>query len=659
MALRRLSLILILGLAQLIAASCGASKAPEKSGSTTPTESNNKASRNKDDYPVFPDADKGADPAVPAEQGGKGFTGQGWETNTSYDLIGDPRAVKGGMIRDVESDFPSTLRPYGPNTSAFNSEVVSALLYESLLYLHPNTLDYVPALATHWQISADKSTYRFRIDPNARWADGMPVVADDVVASWSFAIDKGLQDPGALVTYSKFQKPVAESKYIVSVKTKDPNWRNFLYFSGMLLFPAHVLKNIDGARFVKEFNYKTIPGSGPYAIAEADVDKGNSIKFKRRADYWGEKQRRNIGTGNFDEIRVGVVLDRSTEFEKFKKGDTDFYFVNRAQMWAEWLDFDNVKRGLIQKRRIWNQNPNGIQGMMMNTRRAPYDDVRVRQALQLLFDRQTLIEKLMFNAYIPQDSVFPGSIYENPSNEKIKYDPDSALKLLAEAGWKDHDSQGRLTKNGVPMQIEIMYFDKAAAEKLLTPYQENLRKVGISLSLQYRTFETLSKALNDQNFEMIDMAFTGSTFPNPEEMMLSTLADQKSSGNMTGFKDPKVDALLKQYDLAYEQKDRIKILRQIDETYTNAHQMIMQWYAPYQRIAYWDRYGMPEGYLTRTGDYREMLSLWWIDPDKSQRLDQAIKDDKIKLVEGPSEDKFWLSPERALDNKDPAASGKK
>jgi microcin C transport system substrate-binding protein len=209
------------------------------------------------------------------------------------------------------------------------------------------------------------------------------------------------------------------------------------------------------------------------------------------------------------------------------------------------------------------------------------------------------------------------------------------------------------------MQIEIMYFDKAAAEKLLTPYQENLRKVGISLSLQYRTFETLSKALNDQNFEMIDMAFTGSTFPNPEEMMLSTLADQKSSGNMTGFKDPKVDALLKQYDLAYEQKDRIKILRQIDETYTNAHQMIMQWYAPYQRIAYWDRYGMPEGYLTRIGDYRDMLSLWWIDPDKSQRLDQAIKDDKIKLVEGPSEDKFWLSPERALDNKDPAASGKK
>src|SRR5205085_8639466 len=196
------------------------------------------------------------------------------------------------------------------------------------------------------------------------------------------------------------------------------------------------------------------------------------------------------------------------------------------------------------------------------------------------------IEKLMFNAYIPQDSIFPGSIYENPANEKIKYDADAAMKLLAEAGWKDHDAQGQLTKNGMPLQIQIRYTDKAAAEKLLTPYQEDLRKIGIGADLQYTTFETLGKELNDQNFQIISMAFTGQVFPNPEELMLSSLADQKNSGNMTGFKDPKVDALLKEYDVAYELKDRIKILQQIDKIYTDSHQIILEWYAPYQRLVY-------------------------------------------------------------------------
>jgi hypothetical protein len=109
--------------------------------------------------------------------------------------------------------------------------------------------------------------------------------------------------------------------------------------------------------------------------------------------------------------------------------------------------------------------------------------------------------------------------------------------------------------------------------------------------------------------------------------------------------------LLKQYDLSYDVNERQKILRQIDDIYTNSHQIIMEWYAPYQRVAYWNRYGMPEGYLTRVGDYRDLFSLWWIDPDKSRKLDEALKDSKIKPGEGNSEDKYWQSPERSANSK--------
>ncbi|PYS05971.1 MAG: hypothetical protein DMG12_05600, partial [Acidobacteria bacterium] len=144
---------------------------------------------NKDDYPIFPDADAGADPAVPAEQGGKGFTGEGWETNTKFDLIGDPRAVKGGTIRDVIVDFPGTLRMAGPEWNTSVNYTIAGLVYESLLTLHPTTLEYMPVLATHWKIEPDKLTYRFRIDPNARYSDGTPVTAEDVVATWKFLTD--------------------------------------------------------------------------------------------------------------------------------------------------------------------------------------------------------------------------------------------------------------------------------------------------------------------------------------------------------------------------------------------------------------------------------------------------------------------------------------
>src|SRR5207249_8874570 len=156
--------------------------------------------------------------------------------------------------------------------------------------------------------------------------------------------------------------------------------------------------------------------------------------------------------------------------------------VNRSRQWVQELDFDKVQNGLIQKRKVFNDQPEGLQGFPMNTRRAPFDDIRVRKALALLFNREQLIEKLFFNEYFPDNSYYPGSVYENPNNPKNTYNPQEAVKLLAEAGWKDHDAQGRLTKDGKPFAIEMLYDDKQT-ESYLTVYQEDLRKLGITLNL--------------------------------------------------------------------------------------------------------------------------------------------------------------------------------
>jgi len=303
-----LSLIMLL----VLAAACSSARdQSSQESASTPTARTTPVSMNKDDYPVFPGADAGADPSVPAEQGGKGFKGEGWETNTHFELQGDPHALKGGVLRDHLMDFPGTLRIFGPESNSEFNYGITGMVYETLLGTDPNTLEFLPSLATHWQISPDKMTFRFRINPNARFSDGSPVTADDVVASYDFVMDDTLQDASSRLTFGKLERPVVESKYIVRVKAKELNWRNFLYFSGMAILPAHILKTMNGDKYLKDYNFKVLPGSGPYTLREEDLSKGKSISVRRRKDYWAEKARASVGVANFDELRFVVVRDEN------------------------------------------------------------------------------------------------------------------------------------------------------------------------------------------------------------------------------------------------------------------------------------------------------------------------------------------------------------
>jgi microcin C transport system substrate-binding protein len=649
----------IVGTIFLASACGGGSKPPAPASSSSAPAAANRAnvSLDKNSYPVFPNADAGADPSVPAEQGGKGFKGEGWQTNTDFDLIGDPRAVKGGVFREAMNDFPTTLRLVGPNVSVWN-QTVQSLVYESLLGLQPTTLEYIPALATHWQVSADTMTLRFRIDPNARFNDGVAVTSEDVIATWKLNVDKTVQDPFRNSMFGDFEQPVAESKYIVRVKSKKPGWTALYYFSGMSIYPAHLLKALTGAQYIKEYNDKMLPGSGPYFVTPADVDKGKTVHIRRLPNYWAEKSRRNIGTGNFDEIREITVRDRNLELEMVKRGDLDFYVVNRASMWVQELNFDKIQNGLIQKRKVWNHAGNSISGLAFNTRRPPYNDIKVRKALRLLFNRDLMIEKITFNEYLPQNSVFPGTIYENPNNEKIKYDPQQAVQLLAEAGWKDRNAQGQLVKAGRPMVLELLYYDHAA-ERFYTIYQEDLRKAGITLNLRYVTPETGFKLIDDQQFDMFSVSYGGGgPFPTPAQFFKSDQADQKASTNITGFKDKHVDDLLAQYETELDVHKRAAVLREIDGIVTAQHHYLLEWYGPYQRMVYWNKFGQPKGVITRIGDYRDPVSMWWIDQEKNRKLEEALRDPSKKLEVGPSEDKYWLEFAKVEEQQNAAQSGK-
>ncbi|RPI18356.1 MAG: ABC transporter substrate-binding protein [Ignavibacteriae bacterium] len=589
------------------------------------------------------DTPPGADPSVSAEMGGEGFKGEGWISKTDYNILGDPNAVKGGSLIMSIPDFPATLRTEGKDANSYFNRMAQGMMYEPLLSLDPVTEEYIPALATHYKISDDHMTFTFRIDPRARWADGKPVTSEDVIATWKLMVDPGILEAYSNILYGTYEPPVAVSKYIVSVKSKELNWRQFLYFAvSMRIMPAHYI-GISGKEYLEKYQFEFIPGSGPYMIDVKDVNKGQSIMIRRRSDYWAEKEKYNTGLFNFDLVRFEVVTDPSLEFEKFKKGEIDVISVSRAQWWIERFDFDEYKRGLVQKRRIFNENPNGVSGICFNMRKPPFDDIRVRQAFSHLYDREKYNEKLFYNMYYPIYSFFPGSVYENPNNPKVKFDIDKAQQLLAEAGWKDKNPDGYLLKNGKVFEVELPFSGGPGQERYLTVYQEDLKKVGVKLNLRQIDGTTNFKLGNERNFTMLSMAWSGLRIPNPESSMGPGTADQPNTTNWNGIKDPRIDELCKQYNVSFDKAERIKIVREIDAIATAMQPYAFGWYGPYQRVAYHNKFGFPEWMLSRTDDFLIIPSMWYNDPVQAAEYEDAKKDNKLTMTQGEVDHKFWVN----------------
>lgn len=625
------TVFLVIILSAFIFSGCGKSEKPKKKFDTTPV------SIKQFDTPP------GADPSVSAEMGGNGFKGEGWETKADYNILGNPKAVKGGSLIMSMKNFPATLRILGKDFNTEFNLMTESMLYEALLDVDPVTGEFIPRLASHWKISDDKFTYKFRLNPDARWADGKPVVAEDVIATWNKFVDPETLDPYMNEVFNSFEKPIAESKYIISVKSKEKNWRQFTYFStGMKILPAHIIGGISGKEFMEKYQFEFIPGSGAYIVDKNEIKKGQSIMIRRRSDYWGEKERFATGLYNFDLARFEVNMDENMEFEKFKKGELDVFIVSRAQIWAEKFDFDDYKRGLIIRRKIYNENPVGVAGFALNTRKEPFNDIRIRKAFCFMYDRIKFNEKLFFNAYVPVDSYFPGTVYENPDNPKIRFNIDSAQRLLSEAGWKDKNKEGYLTKDGKIFEVDLPF--QKGMDRYLTIYQEDLKKVGIKLNLKEIDPTTLFKLGGERNFKILPVSWGSPQIPNPENTLKSSAADQEGSANFSGIKNKRIDELCEAYDTAYNINSRIKILRELDFVACNEFGYIFSWYPPYLRVAFHNKFGFPDGIVARDFNVITVLPfMWFNDPEKAAEYDAAVADKTKTLPSGDEENKYWLN----------------
>jgi microcin C transport system substrate-binding protein len=554
----------------------------------------------------------------------------------------NPDAPKGGEIRLAGYGAFDSLHPYILKGQAAPG---LSLIYQTLM---TNTDDEAFSeyglIAATVEMPEDRSWVAFNLRPEARWHDGKPVTADDVVWTFNALMKDG--HPTYRAYYAHVKEAVAENPQRVKFIFDMTGNRELPLIVGQLpVLPRHYWQD-------KDFSATTLTpplGSGPYKVAS--VDAGRRIVYERVKDWWAKDLPIMRGQYNFDRVSYDVFLDENVMRQALFSNAYDFRQENIAKAWNAEYDKKPVQAGFIKKEEISHSQPTGMQAFALNTRRPVFADARVRQALNYAFDFEWSNKQFAFGGYkrtasyfsnselassgLPQGreleilNEFRGQIptevfdkeYKNPatdgSGRGIRDNLAVAKKLLEQAGWTLGPDK-ILQKDGKKFQFEIL-LNTPSFERWAAPFIANLKKLGIDASLRTVDTAQYQNRMDGFDFDMIVSTFAQSLSPGNEqaEFWGSKSADVKGSRNVIGIKDPVIDELIKRIIIAKDREELIATTRALDRVLLWNHFVIPQWHINYHRIAYWDKFARP----AKTAPYAlGVLENWWEDAAKAAAL---------------------------------------
>lgn len=556
-----------------------------------------------------------------------------WVTNNSEPVFASPNAKIGGTYDDYISSFPLTFRLLGPNSaSSFANWNRKYCIDFGLVSLHPNTLKFIPQLATHWAIMPDQKTVYYKLDPDVRWSDGKQVTADDYIFAYEMSISKHIIDPYANKYVSERIERVEKiDDYTIKIVGRKPSWRALIEYNFSPM-PKHAIK-LD-KDWVKRANWDIPICVGSHRISNYEFGKG--VTFERVKDWWGDKKKYLKGRFNFEKIHLQVIRNPELAFEIFKNRGLTVFSVMTSSDWETKMDFDAVKKGWVIKKKFYNKTPSGLYGIFMNLTVPILKDKNIRKALQHLLDFKTINEKLMYNAYKRKASIADGTEYADLSLKPYEFNPNKAAEYLKKSGWIKRGADGILTKDGQRLSLSLIY-DTPGIEKHLSVFKQELTKAGIELNLQRLDGATAYKYASDRNYQMMIMAFTAGIHPSPWQFFHSKFASEKKNNNFCVFANPEADRLIDIYEFDLDENKRKDAIHKLDLLIKDEAVIIPFWRANYYRVLYWNELGLIDKFDVVTSSSFNDNDTAWFDPQKEQLLNDSMSKNKSidvdKIVE--------------------------
>lgn len=491
----------------------------------------------------------------------------------------------------------------------------------------------------------DRSWVTFKLRPQARWHDGTPLTAEDVVFTFDILKSKG--HPSYKAIYRDVLK--AEALSLREVK--------FTFLNNMnreLPIIVGQLPILPKAYYQKHsFDQPTLErplGSGPYRISK--LDTGRSITYERVDNYWARDLPVNQGKYNFDRLRYDYYRDTVVAIEAIKAGKYDLRVENISKVWEHAYQVPALKEGKLIKVVIPHNIPQGMQAFVLNLRRNKFQDIRVRKALNYAFDYEWENKNIFYNAYTRLNSYFTNSEFSAeripPSAEEIallepfkSQLPEELLKvpymnpvtdgsghgirknllqaksLLEEAGWVIKDGKRVFSTTNQPLTVEFL-IDEPVFERVIAPYIKNLQRLGIIATIRTIDNAQYEKRMQEFDFDVIIATYPQSPSPGNEQINYwhSSKAQVPGSRNLAGIQNPLVDYLVEKIIEAADKQSLMTATRALDRVLLWQYYMIPNWFSQSFRVIYWDKFGRPK----QNPPYELCLDCWWFDKEKAKKV---------------------------------------
>jgi len=557
----------------------------------------------------------------------------------------NPDAPKGGRMVTMGTGGASTFDTL--NQYILKGDAAQGLdfLFDSLMVRAMDEPDAVYGLvAQSADVAPDGMSVTFKLRPEAKFSDGSHLTAEDVVFSFNILKEKG--HPSIAMTL----------RDVASAEALDPETVRYT-FKGTLVrdLPMVVaqLPVLSKAYYTTqpfdESSLKPPLGSGPYKIK--GFNPGTDITYTRREDYWAKDLPVNKGRYNFDEIRYDYYRDRNVELEAIKSGNFDLREEFSSISWATGYNIPAVAEGRLVRVSLPDERPSGAQGYFLNTRRDKFKDVRVRQALGLVFDFEWSNKKLFYGLYKRTSSYFENSDMKatgKPSPEELAlletykdklapevfaepYTPPvtdgsgnnrdnlkKARNLLIAAGWKPGPDNYLHNDKGERLTIEFLDFE-AMFERISLPYIENLKKIGVDASWRLVDPAQYQRRVKSFDFDVTTQRYSLRLTPGIELRSFwgSEAAKTDGSYNLAGISEPAVDALVDKVVAAKSRAELVTATRAIDRVLRAGHYWVPHWYKASYSVVYWNKYSRP---AVQPKYDAGILDTWWYDQAKAEAL---------------------------------------